>query len=176
MQAKSQEPSVTPAPTTNQSETDRGWGFRRVVLVATGALMAPIVIIFVLGLLLAFFGDAEPTALRIQIIRDILVIALVLEGLLIILALVVLIIQIARLVNLVRDGVRPILDNTQQTVGSAKDTVQFVGQNIRDPIVQMRHYFGGMRAFLQDSLAIWRIFRPSKTEESAENRISDHAP
>src|SRR5690606_21114675 len=95
-----------------------------------------IILLFVIGVLLALFTDPETTAASIQIIRDVVIIIMGLEFILIIVALAILILQIARLVNLLQNEVKPVLENTQTTVNHAKGTVEFVSTNVTAPIVK----------------------------------------
>lgn len=155
--------SAEPAPTTGTpaaptAETNR-WPFDRVVKYIAFGVVALIVLIFIFGLLLALLTNVEATAPRIQIIRDIFIIILALQGILIVLALVVLIMQVARLVNLLQNEVMPILQNTQETVNTARGTVEFVGSNLTEPIVRAGGFLAGTRVLLREVGGIRRAIR-----------------
>lgn len=135
------------------------WPFDRVVKFIAGGVVALIVLIFVFGLLLALLTNVEAIAPRIQIIRDIFIIILALQGILIVLALVVLIMQVARLVNLIQSEVMPILQNTQETVNTARGTVEFVGSNLTEPIVRAGGFLAGTRVLLREVGGIRRAIR-----------------
>lgn len=141
------------------AETSR-WPFSRVVKYIAIGVIGLIVLIFVFGLLLALLTNVEATAPRIQIIRDIFIIMLALQGILIVLALVVLIMQVARLVNLIQNEVMPILQDTQQTVSTARGTVEFVGSNLTEPIVRAGGFLAGARVLLREVGGIRRAIRP----------------
>ena len=85
-------------------------------------------------------GNAAATAT----IRDIFIILLALESLVIGLALVVLMIQIARLTNLLQHEIKPILENTNETVNTVRSTAIFVSENLVDPVIKLNGYIAGI--------------------------------
>ncbi len=70
-------------------------------------------------------------------IRDIFIILLALEGLLIGVALLVLVVQIAVLINLLQNEVRPILDSTTRTVTVLQGTVEFLSKRAAEPVIKL---------------------------------------
>ncbi len=70
-------------------------------------------------------------------IRDIFIILLALEGLLIGAALLVLVVQIAVLINLLQNEVRPILDSTTRTVTVLQGTVEFLSKRVAEPVIKL---------------------------------------
>lgn len=143
---------------TDMKEASR-WPFDRAVKYVAGGVIALIISVFVVGLLLALLTNVEATAPRIQIIRDIFIIILALQGILIVVALVVLIMQIARLVNLIQNEVMPILQDTQATVNTARGTVEFVGSNLTEPIVRAGGFLAGTRVLFREMGGIRRAIR-----------------
>ncbi len=142
----------TPESTADASVSDSSskWGVQRIVLVSAGGLGGIIILIFVIGLLLILASPLEATALRLLYLRNIAIIALVLEGLLIIGSLAVLIVQITRLINLLKREVRPVIGNVQGMVSSAKGTVEFVGDTVAQPIVQTGGLLAGIRVIVRE--------------------------
>jgi len=63
-------------------------------------------------------------------VRDIFIIFMALESLLIGAALVVLIIQLASLINLLQNEVKPILRSTNETVNTLRGTSEFLSENL----------------------------------------------
>jgi len=135
------------------------WTLQRIVMIAAGILGGLIILLFILGLLLALFSNVEATAPRIQIVRDIFLIIMGLEFILIILALAVLILQVARLINLLQNEIKPILENTQDTVNSAKGTVDFVSSNVTRPIVRASGFLAGTSVLIRELGGIRRAVR-----------------
>lgn len=111
-------------------------------LVGLGAMVVIFLVALVLALVIAFFADPDDAANWIGIIRDLFIIVLAMEGMLMGIALIVLVIQLAALVNLLQNEIQPIVDNAQQTVSTVKGTAQFMSQNIVEPVVK----FGAMAA------------------------------
>ncbi len=152
-----QDPAVNAADETDG--TAGRWTVGRAAKYIAAAVIVLVVSIFLLGLLLALLTDADATAARIQIIRDIFIIILALQGILIVIALVVLILQVARLVNLIQNEVMPILRSTQETVDTARGTVEFVGSNLTEPIIRAGGLLAGMRVLLREVGGIRRAIR-----------------
>ena len=55
--------------------------------------------------------------------------------------LVILIIQLARLINLLQNEIKPILDSTNRTVSTMRGTVTFISDNLTEPVVKLNEYF-----------------------------------
>jgi hypothetical protein len=142
----------------------------RIVKIAAGALVGLILLIFVVALLLAR-GNLEQLGPIIQGVRDVFILVLALEGILIILSLAVVISQIARLVNLVKSETRPILENTQETVQYTKGTVQFMSDHLVEPIIKLSAFFAGVSTLLSELAGIRRAIQP--VEKS--NGIREHS-
>ncbi|MFZ2097128.1 MAG: hypothetical protein WAV05_10865 [Anaerolineales bacterium] len=70
-------------------------------------------------------------------LRDIFIILMALESLLIGLALTILIIQIARLTNLLENEVKPILDSTNETISNLRGTTKFLSDNLVEPVIKL---------------------------------------
>jgi hypothetical protein len=135
------------------------WTLQRIIVIAAAGLGGVIVLLFVLGLLFALFSDVQATAPRIQIIRDVFIIIMSLEFILIIGALAVLILQVARIVNLLQSEVKPVLENAKETVNSAKGTVEFVGNNVSEPVVKTSAFLAGAGVFIREAGGIRRAIR-----------------
>ncbi len=158
-----------PAGTKDEIQPKSRWTVKRVVMIVAGLLGGLIILLFILGLLLALFSNVDATAPRVQIIRDIFIIIMALEFILIVLALAVLILQLARLINLLQNEIKPILENTQDTVNSAKGTVEFVSTNITRPIVRASGFMAGTSVLLRELGGIRRAIRHNgKGQDHAE--------
>ena len=101
-------------------------------------VISAIIFIALLVLGIVFLSqDAGRTA----VIRDIFIIFMALESLLIGLTLVILIIQLARLINLLQNEIKPILDSTNETVNTMRGTVTFISDNLAEPVVKLNESF-----------------------------------
>jgi amino acid permease len=68
-----------------------------------------------------------------------------LESLLIGAALVVLIIQLASLINLLQNEVKPILKSTNETVNTLRGTTEFLSENLVEPVIKLNSYLAGLK-------------------------------
>ncbi len=116
---------------------------RRVRLAILGGILFALVLfgLAVYGLLL----PSTPT----ERIRDIFIIILALESLVIGAALVILLIQLAILINLLQNEVRPILQATQETVNNLRGTAEFLGENVVEPVIKLNSYLAGLQRVIQ---------------------------
>lgn len=112
----------------------RIWGF-----VAVAFLL-----ILIAGVVLAVIAMVQNPATT-ENIRDIVIIFMAIESLLIGVALVVLIIQLARLTDLLVNEVKPILDSTNDTLGTIRGTTHFLSKNLVQPVVKMNSSFAALR-------------------------------
>jgi hypothetical protein len=78
-------------------------------------------------------------------VRDIFIIFMALESLLIGAALVVLIIQLASLINLLQNEVKPILKSTNETVNTLRGTTEFLSENLVEPVIKLNSYLAGLK-------------------------------
>ena len=88
-------------------------------------------------------------------IRDVFIIIMAFESLLIGAVLVVLIFQIARLTNLLQNEIKPILDSTNETVSTLRGTTAFISNNLSEPIIKLNEYLAGLMKLVE-------LIRPGK--------------
>lgn len=78
-------------------------------------------------------------------IRDIFIIFMAFESIVIGVALVVLVIQLSTLINLFQNEVKPILKSTKETVDTLKGTTEFLSSNLVEPVIKLNGYLAGMK-------------------------------
>jgi len=83
-----------------------------------------------------------------ETIRDIVIVFMAGEALLIGLALVMLIVQLARLTALLQNEIRPILTSTQETLDTVRGTTAFLGNNLVDPVIKANSSLAAVRRAL----------------------------
>jgi hypothetical protein len=111
-----------------------------------GVIIGVLVLLVLLGLAIFYLlQPASPT----DKIRDIFIIVVALESLIIGVALVVLIIQLASLINLLQNEVRPILKATTDTVNNLRGTAEFLGENVVEPVIKLNGYLAGLYRMLE---------------------------
>lgn len=141
------------------SKNGRAWYFWPVVG------LAALVVVFVVGLVgalaAALVADPDDAANWVGIIRDIFIIVLAMEGMLMGIALIVLVMQLAALVNVLQNEIKPIVDNANETVTTVRGTTQFVSQNVVEPVIKFSALTAGVGAALREVLGIRRALRRS---------------
>lgn len=83
--------------------------------------------------------------MNIVVARDISIILLALESIVIGVILAILVIQVIRLVKLLREEVIPILNSTQETVSTVRGTADFMSEHVVQPVVKVSSYAAGVR-------------------------------
>ena len=86
-------------------------------------------------------------------IRDISIILLALQTLIVNILLGVLIWQIYRMVKMLQTEIKPMIEDTQETLGAVRGTANFVGESVVDPVVRSTRATAGMRATLRSITA-----------------------
>ena len=106
-----------------------------------GFAVGAVALLVLLGVAIYFLlQPATPT----DKIRDIFIIVVALESLVIGVALIVLVVQLASLINLLQNEVRPILKATTDTVNNLRGTAEFLGENAVEPIIKLNGYLASM--------------------------------
>lgn len=93
-------------------------------------------------------------------LRDIAIIVLAVESIVIGVLLAVLVIQVIRLVKMLREEVMPILNSTQETVGTVRGTASFVSDHVVQPMVKASSYAAGARQALNTLFGRGKRQRP----------------
>jgi hypothetical protein len=128
-----------PDETVSQTTADKK-NKRRKTYIGIG--VAVVLILIIVGFVLMINGGVT------GVVRDIIIIFLAIESLMLVGLMVVLVIQMTLLVRMMRDEVRPLIASAQETVNSARGTTQFVSRKIVTPtasaaanVAQVRRMF-----------------------------------
>lgn len=81
-------------------------------------------------------------------VRDIFIILMALESIVIGVALIVLVVQLATLINLLQNEIRPILKSTSDTVNTLKGTTTFLSENLTNPVIKFNSSVAGAKKLL----------------------------
>jgi hypothetical protein len=111
-----------------------------VILIGVGVL---VVILIVVAAVLLLRADNQTTGR----VRDVFIIFMALESLIIGAALVVLIVQLATLINLLQNEIKPIITSTSETVNTLKGTISFLSNNLSEPVITLNAYLAGIKQF-----------------------------
>jgi heme/copper-type cytochrome/quinol oxidase subunit 2 len=111
-----------------------------------GVIVGVIILVVLLGIAIFFLlQPSTPT----DKIRDVFIIIVALESLIIGVAIIVLIVQLASLINLLQNEVRPILTATNETVNNLRGTAEFLGENVVEPVIKLNGYLAGMNRVIE---------------------------
>jgi hypothetical protein len=113
-------------------------------------MIAAAIAAFVLVLLLALavyvlLQPGVPT----DRIRDVFIIVVAFETLIVGIALIVLLVQLASLINLLQNEVRPILEATSETVRTLRGTASFLGESVVEPVIKLNGYLASIQRVLE---------------------------
>ncbi len=122
-----------------ESQTRAVWKQR---LALAGLILIAIVFFVAIGFAVASMIQAPQ---QTQTIRDIFIIFMAVESLIIGLALIILIVQLASLTSLLQNEIRPILESTNQTLSTLRGTTTFLSENLTQPVVKMSSSFAALK-------------------------------
>jgi hypothetical protein len=128
-------PAFKPPAMTEEEKQTR----RRMVFIALGALV--IVAALVAAAIFLLNQESATTGK----VRDVFIIFMALESLVIGAALVILIIQLSILINLLQNEIKPILNSTNETVNTLRGTAVFLSDNLAEPIMKLNEYLAGLK-------------------------------
>lgn len=130
---------IAPPPVDPAIERERR---KMTMTLAIGGVL--LLILIILSIVFLMVAEGETTSK----IRDIFIIFMALESLVIGVALIVLIVQISSLVNLLQNEVRPMLEATNETINTLRGTTTFLGENLVEPVIKLNSYLAGLRRLL----------------------------
>ncbi len=81
-------------------------------------------------------------------VRDIFIIFMALEFLLIGGVMIILIIQLARLTLLLQNEIKPILESTNETANTLRGTTAFFSEHLVEPVLKLNQYLAGLNKIL----------------------------
>ncbi len=116
----------------------------------TMVIIGVFVVVLVVATIAAVYwmGFVAPSE-SVTRIRDIFIILMALLSLFTGFALVILILQVTRLINLLQNEIRPILDSTNETVSTLRGTTAFLSNNLVEPVIKLNEYLAGFGQLLQ---------------------------
>ncbi len=143
-------------------------------LIKVSALLGILLILMLFGLaLVAALTAAETWAPVIRIFRDLFLLILILESVLVIAALAILMLQAAGFLIMLKTEIKPIMENARETTRLSKATVQFINSNAVDPLIQIKSFLAGLLAFLRELIRIRNLVaveEPMKDQSDEAHR------
>ena len=101
-------------------------------------------VVFLLALLITgIIFLASPTT-NTERIRDIMIIVIALEFMFLGVAMLILIVQLATLINLLQNEIIPIVESTNETANTLRGTAVFLSDNLSEPVIKLNQYLAGL--------------------------------
>ncbi|MEP7284255.1 MAG: hypothetical protein ABI947_00645 [Chloroflexota bacterium] len=141
--------------TSESPETKTTPSMVRGIIIALAVLGIVIVLAWVIAVVGGMTGSQRDDN-TFRTLRDFFIIVLALQGILVSVALVVLILQLTALINLLRNEIKPLIDEAHQTLTTVRGTTEFVSRNVTTPVIKVAAAFSGARAFLSEISMIRR--------------------
>jgi uncharacterized membrane protein (DUF485 family) len=91
----------------------------------------------------------SPGSVVVSLLRDVAIVFVAFETMVIGILLVVLMLQVQSLVVLLRDEIRPMLEAANETLATVRGTTQFVSHNVVSPVVKWSGYLAGLRRIFE---------------------------
>jgi hypothetical protein len=85
----------------------------------------------------------------VSIVRDLAIILLAVESLVIGVMLIVLIWEIRGLAKMLREDLKPIIDSADETIRTMRGTTTFVSENVVNPVVRVSSFASGVMQALR---------------------------
>lgn len=108
------------------------------------AVIAAVILIGIIALAIVLALNADAAGPGVEILRDVVIILISLEMVLIGAAFIVLLVQFARLVNLVNNEVQPLLKSANDTVNTVRGTATFMSKHLTEPVMQANSAISGI--------------------------------
>jgi hypothetical protein len=131
-------PTQTTAPSQDSQRSQR----LAIVALVIGGL---IILAAMIAAIVYLASPGSPT----ERIRDIFIIFMALEFVVVGLALVILIVQLATLINLLQNEIRPILESTNETANTLRGTAAFLSENLTEPVIKLNEYAVAVRRLVE---------------------------
>jgi len=154
--------TIKQGPQENENGRKSNAESRKQKFILAGLIISVIVL---LGILIAglvyLLNPGTPQEVTSRI-RDVFIILMALEFLIIGFVLVILVIQIAKLTNLLQNEIKPILDSTNETVSTLRGTTRFLSDNLTEPVIKLNEYLAGLNHII-------RMVKPNKRASKSNN-------
>ncbi|NTW43767.1 MAG: hypothetical protein HGB14_04880 [Anaerolineaceae bacterium] len=122
---------------------------KKIIFLVIGLIVVIALVVFAFVRL--FQADLETTSR----IRDIFIIFMALQSIVLGIAIIILIIQLATLINVFKNEIKPILETTNETLRNLRGTTSFLSNNLVEPVMKMNEYSAGFKKFFD-------ILKPKK--------------
>ena len=133
-------PQVTPNPPADPAVV------RRQKLIIAALICGGI--LFIIAICIVGWALLQPSV-PTEAIKNVFIIFLAVEMLIVGVAVVVLAVQVATLINLLQNEVRPMLQSTVETINNLRGTTEFLSENLVEPVMQLNEYLASIKRMLE---------------------------
>ena len=105
-------------------------------------------------------------------VRDAAIVLLAIESVVIGILLALMLVQIRKLVRLLREEIAPILHSASETVDTVQNTTDFVSQTVVNPLIKVHSYTAGTYQALRSLLFIGRRVRKRDSEVAGDTPVA----
>ncbi len=102
----------------------------------------------------------------LSVVRDVAIVLLALESIVIGILLALMLLQLRKLVSLLRSEVVPMLDSAQETVTTVHGTATFLSKTLVQPVIKVSSFSAGTLQAIRSLLFIRRKIRNPEEDES----------
>jgi len=95
----------------------------------------------------------------VQTVRDVAIVLLALESIIIGIMIVILVLQIQRLITVMEEEIKPLLVSINETMGTIRGTTSFVSESVVAPTIQALSYGAAVK---EAAAALFRYRRSNK--------------
>ena len=108
-----------------------------------------VAVVLAILLVLGILWLASTQGATMEALRDIMIIVLALESCVFGVVLMLLLLMMIRLVNMLEFEIKPILEKTNETLGTVRGTTTFVSDHVVGPVTKATSYVTGFRSGLR---------------------------
>jgi len=127
-QPQSQEDAFASLPIVREEE------LRRRQMAIAGGIAGVILLLALLVTVVVYLALPDTNTERI---RDIMIIIMAIEFMFLGIALLVLIVQLATLINLLQNEIIPIVESSSETANTLRGTTEFLSENLTEPVIKL---------------------------------------
>lgn len=108
-----------------------------------------IFVLVILGITIAAVVFLIQPTTDAERVRDVFIIMIAAMTLVMGFVLILLIVQLARLINLLQNEIRPILESTSETSRTLRGTAMFMSDHLSEPVIKLNEYMAAMQRFME---------------------------
>jgi len=112
-------------------------------------VIAVVLLVVLVGMIIGIIKLSGSEQIDVERVRDIFIIILAFESLVIGGTLIILIVQLALLTNMMQNEIKPILASTKETVKTVKGTSRFISDKAISPILSVAGLLAGGRKLFE---------------------------